>query len=171
MFPALQLILSPLSHQGSPRGISFWMSLPFFAPLASLYNQILCTLSCFSNVQLFVTPQTVAHQAPLSMGFSRQEYWSGLPCPPPGDLPHPGIEPVSLTSPAVAGRFFTTRTTWEAPSKSIPSLFFTQHCIMKLYIPYQEFLEIMIVGGGGHSILKDGSHSVNYLASLKSIGD
>ena len=45
-----------------------------------------------SRVQLFVTPWTIAHQAPLSMGFSRQEYWSGLPCPPPGDLPNPGIK-------------------------------------------------------------------------------
>ena len=53
-------------------------------------------------------------QAPQSMGFSRQEYWSGLPCPPPGDLPHPGIEPTSLMSPALAGRFFTTSATWEA---------------------------------------------------------
>ena len=51
-----------------------------------------------SHVQLFVTPWTVAHQAPLPMGFSRQEYWSGLPCPPPGDLPNPGIE---LRSPAL----------------------------------------------------------------------
>ena len=50
-----------------------------------------------------------------SMGFSRQEYWSGLPCPPPGDLPHPGIEPVSLRSPALVGDFFTTSATWEAP--------------------------------------------------------
>ena len=49
----------------------------------------------FSGVQLFSTLLTVAHQAPLSMGLSRQEYWSGLPCPPPGDLPQPGIEPVS----------------------------------------------------------------------------
>ena len=57
-------------------------------------------LSCSSQVQLFVTPWTVAHQAPLSMGFSRQEYWSGLPCPPPGDLPSPGIKPISLASPA-----------------------------------------------------------------------
>ena len=56
-----------------------------------------CVLSHFSHVQLFVTPWTVAHQAPLSMGFSRQEYWSGLPCPPPGDLPNPGIEPGSPT--------------------------------------------------------------------------
>ena len=54
---------------------------------------------------------TVACQAPLSMGFSRQEYWSGLPFPSPGDLPNPGIEPASRTSPALAGRFFTTSTT------------------------------------------------------------
>ena len=75
----------------------------------------LCVLSLFSHVQLFVTPWTVACQAPLSMGFSRQEYWSGLPCPPPGDLPDPGIEPVPIMSPALAGRFFTTSATWEAP--------------------------------------------------------
>ena len=59
-----------------------------------------CMPSCFSCVQLFETPWTVAHQAPLSMGFSRQAYWSGLLWPPPGDLPDPGIEPESLESPA-----------------------------------------------------------------------
>ena len=58
-------------------------------------------------------PWTAAHQAPLSMGFSRQEYWRGLPCPPPGDLPNPGIKPLSLKFPAVAGRFFAT----ELPGK------------------------------------------------------
>ena len=57
---------------------------------------------------------TVACQAPLSIGFFRQEYWNGLPCPPSGDVPDPGIEPASLLSPALAGRFFTTSTTWEA---------------------------------------------------------
>ena len=62
------------------------------------------------------TPWTVALQAPLSMGFARQEYWSGLPCSPPGDLPIPGLEPVSLTSLALAGGFSTTSTTWEALS-------------------------------------------------------
>ena len=56
---------------------------------------------------LFVTPRTVAHQAPLSMGFPRQEYWSGLPFHSPGDLPNPRIKPTSLVSPALAGRFFT----------------------------------------------------------------
>ena len=54
-----------------------------------------CVLSHFSHGQLFVALWTVAHQAPVSMGFSRQEYWSGLPCPPPGDLPDPGIIPAS----------------------------------------------------------------------------
>ena len=54
-----------------------------------------------------VAPWTVAHQGPLSMGFSRHEYWSGLSCPPPGDLPDPGIKPASLASPALAGRLFT----------------------------------------------------------------
>ena len=54
------------------------------------------------------------HQAPLSMGFSRQEYWSGFPCPPLRELPDPGIEPASLVSPELAGEFFTTSGTWEA---------------------------------------------------------
>ena len=54
------------------------------------------------------TPGTAAHQAPLSMGFSRQEYWSGLPRPPPGDLAHPGAEPTSLVFPDLPGGFFTT---------------------------------------------------------------
>ena len=61
------------------------------------------------------TPWTVAHQAPLSVGLSRQEYCSGLLCPPPGDLPNPGVEPVSLTPPALAGGFFTASAPWEAP--------------------------------------------------------
>ena len=62
----------------------------------------------------YVDSWTVACQAPLSMEFSSQEYWSGLPCPSPGDLPNSGIELASLMSPALAGRFFTTSTTWEA---------------------------------------------------------
>ena len=71
-------------------------------------------LSCFSHVQLCATLWTVAYQAPLSMGFSRQEYWSGLPFPLPGDLPNPGIEPMSLMSPSLIDGFFTTSATWEA---------------------------------------------------------
>ena len=72
-----------------------------------------CTLG---HVRLFVTPWAVARQALLSMGFSRQEYWSGLPCPPPGHLPDPVIEAASFTSPALSGRFFTTSAPWEAPN-------------------------------------------------------
>ena len=60
-----------------------------------------CGLCHFSCVCLFATPWTVARHAPLSMGFSRQEYWSGLPCPPPRDLPDPGIEPISPASPTL----------------------------------------------------------------------
>ena len=77
----------------------------------------MCMLSYFSRVQLFVTLWTAARQVSLSMGFSRQEYWSGLPCPPPGDLPNPGIKPTSLMSPALAGKFYTT----EPPGKPFPS--------------------------------------------------
>ena len=65
-------------------------------------------------IQLFATPQTGVPRAPLSMRFPRQEYWSGVLCPPPGDLPHPGTEPASLSSPALAGGLFTSSATWEA---------------------------------------------------------
>ena len=77
-----------------------------------------CVCVCvrmFSYVQLFAIPWTVAHKAPLSTGFPRQEYWNGLPCPPPGDLPDPQIKPVS---PALAGGFFST----EPPGKPQPCL-------------------------------------------------
>ena len=67
-------------------------------------------LNRFSRVRLCVILWTVAHEALMAVGFSRQEYWSGLPCPPSGGLPDPGIEPTPLTSPASAGRFFTTST-------------------------------------------------------------
>ena len=73
-----------------------------------------CMVSCFSRVQLSATLGTVAHQATLSMGFSRPEYWNGLPWPPSGDLPNPGIQTTSLMSPALAGRFFTVSASWEA---------------------------------------------------------
>ena len=69
----------------------------------------------FSHAQLFVTPWTVAHQAPLSMEFSKQEYWSGLPYPSSGYLPGPGIEFGSPASSALADGFFITSTTWEVP--------------------------------------------------------
>ena len=87
-----------------------------------------CMLSHFSLIWFFATPWTVALQVPPSMGFSRQEYWSGLPCPPPGDLPDPGIEPTSLISPALTGGFFTTRATWQP------------HNIIKWFFSIREFL-------------------------------
>ena len=74
----------------------------------TLWMAITCA-QLLSHVRLFAT---VAHQDPLSMGFSWQEYWIGLPFPPPGDLLDSGIKPTSLVSPAWAGRFFTTRVTW-----------------------------------------------------------
>ena len=81
---------SPILHKAQPGG-GVW-----------------AMLSPFSCVRLCATQWTIAPQAPLSMGFSRQDYWSGLPCPPPGNLPDPGIKPISLMSPASAGRFFNT---------------------------------------------------------------
>ena len=71
-------------------------------------------LSNFTHVRLFVTLLTVSHKAPLSMEFSRQGYWSGLPFPSPGDLPDSGIRVTSLESLALAGGFFTTSATWDA---------------------------------------------------------
>ena len=79
--------------------------------LLNLYSSLACSLVLMlSHVQLFATPSTVAYQCPLSMGCSRQEYWSGLPFPPPGNLPNPGTEPTSLAS---AAGFSTT----EPPGK------------------------------------------------------
>ena len=82
----------------------------FKSDLMCLYSisHILCMLSCFSHVRLFVTLWTVACQTPLSVGFSMQEYWSGLPCPPPGDLSNPRIEPAAPSLPL---------SHWESPGK------------------------------------------------------
>ena len=85
---------------------------PHWNPASFLYG----VLSCSSRVGLFVTLWTVPCQGPLSTAFSRQEYWTGLPFPPLGDLPDPGIKPTSLTSPVFPGGFFTTGSTWGAPA-------------------------------------------------------
>ena len=82
-------------------------------------------LSCFSCAWIFATLWTVAHQSPLFMGFSRQEYWSGLPCPPQGNLPDPGIKPTSPAVYCTAGGFFTS----ESPGKTRKQLI--QHKILK----------------------------------------
>ena len=93
---------------------SFWVASNFLLLQTLLAGTFLTTDVClcvFSRVQLFVALWTVAHQDPLSVGFSRQEYWSGLPFPTPGDLPSLGIEHASLASSALAGRCFTTSAT------------------------------------------------------------
>ena len=72
----------------------------------------MCMLSLFSRVQLCVTLWTIAHQASLSMGFSKQDYWQGLPCPPAGELPDSGFAPMSLKSPTLAGRLFIISVTF-----------------------------------------------------------
>ena len=92
---------------------TIWLSLLSGATEYAIISVCVHVLSC---ILLFATPWIVDYQAPLSMRFSRQEYWRRLPCPPSGDLLDPGIEPTSLTSPAMAGGFFTTRTIWEAPT-------------------------------------------------------
>ena len=84
------------------------LALPSFSPKDGNYLVFYCCVMCvrchFSQVQLFETLWTIASQAPLSMGFSRQEYWSGLPCPPPRDLSNPGMGPVPLLSPCIDRR-------------------------------------------------------------------
>ena len=94
--------------------------------LAVLQFPRACMLSRFSRVHLFVTPWTVAHQAPLSMGFSRQEYWRGLPFPPPGNIPNPGFEPVCTFSISCTGRQVPASTPWEALQFSWH--LFTEYC-------------------------------------------
>ena len=103
-------INAPFCHRAFAYApLSPWDSL---FPLTSTPSD--CMQNHFSHIWLFATLWTIALQAPLSMRFSRQEFWNGCPCPSPGDLPNPGIEPMSLVSPALAGGFFTTSTTWEA---------------------------------------------------------
>ena len=81
---------------------AFWAksNMIVFETFVEILIKYMCVKSLFVSISLWHYIWTVAHQAPLSMGFSRQEYWSGLPRPPPGDLPNPGIEPISLASPA-----------------------------------------------------------------------
>ena len=128
-----------------------------------------------SRVRLFVTPWAVAQQAPLSMGFSRQEYWSELPFPPPGDVPDPGIEPMY---PALAGRFFTTvppgkPNLWKSPKYSGLTHQLSRGTIMILPPMYQvsqvsttDMLDRMILCCGEESIVgsvpgtHDGSNSL-----------
>ena len=95
-----------------------------------------CMLSCFRCAWLFATLWTVACQALLPLGFSRQEYWSELPSPPLEDLPDPGIEPLSLMSPELISRFFTTRAIWDAPSWPHLSLITSQRPHLQTTSPW-----------------------------------
>ena len=96
---------------GSQRVGHEWVTFTF-----TLVTCMYCVLSCFSFVWLFVIQWMGASQAPLSMRFTRQEYWCRLSCPPPGHLPNSGIQSASLATPALAGEFFffITSATWEA---------------------------------------------------------
>ena len=97
------------------KNLQFTKSVAYLGRKNSTESGMCVCVPChFSRVQLFVTSWTVAHQVPLSLGFSRQEYWHGLPCPPLGDLPDAEREPASLLSLTLAGKFFTTSATWEA---------------------------------------------------------
>ena len=98
---------------------TIWSLTTLFAPCTLLHT---CVLSYFSHVLLFVTPLTVAGQAPLSMGFSRQEYWSGLPCPLPGYLPNPGIKPESSKSPALQTNSLLLSHWWSSIFHPMPPL-------------------------------------------------
>ena len=112
----LQRFYLVLKFQIYLRIFLFNLETPILSSHSTLYMYV--CLSHFSHVGFFVTLWTVFLQPPLSMGSSRQEYQSGLPCPPPGNLPDQGIELESLMSPALAGRFYTTRFTckaWECP--------------------------------------------------------
>ena len=94
--------------------MSYIISLVLILTFFGFATWHMCMLSHFTHVQLFATLWTVAHQAPLLMGFSRQECWSRLPCPSPGDPPDPRIKAMSLRSPALAGGFFTSSVTCQA---------------------------------------------------------
>ena len=122
------IIQVPSASWQSERGVSEWLPVDKYRPSGLIFilffwkvcmcifwiidnvslGSYVCMLNRFSRVQLFETLWTLVYQASLSRGFSRQEYWSGLPFPSPGDLPDPGIEPTSLIPPALADGFFTT---------------------------------------------------------------
>ena len=105
-----------------------------------------CACSVISIMSNSVTLWTVAHQAPLPMGFSRQEYWIGLPCPPSGDLPNPGIKLASPKSPALAGRFFTTSATSSTEINRLHMLsLLKKYRILRTYVmPYDSVVNLKV---------------------------
>ena len=109
------------------------MYTPFLLLSAGLCLFCAQSLSC---VQLIVAQWTIAQQAALSVEFSRQAYWSELPCPPPEDIPKPGIEPTSFVSPALAGGFFTTGATWEVNTLTLRKCDWVGVCKYERETPY-----------------------------------
>ena len=115
----LETLESPLDSRRSNWCIlkeinpEYWLEGLMLKLKLQYFGSVIWVLSHFSHVQFFVAPWIAARQAPLFTGFSRQEGWGGLPFPSPGDLPHPGIKPISPMGPALAGVFFTT-----SPTKS-----------------------------------------------------
>ena len=113
MFTVVWFTVSGKCQQSNSPSMGEWinsMVYPYYGLLRKGES-----VKSLTPVQLFMTPWTVAHQLPLSMGFSRQGYWSGLPCPPPRDLPDPGIEAGSPASPALQTDLFTSCATREIP--------------------------------------------------------
>ena len=126
--PGQSCFISVSSYSPVSRGILSFHIIPLLSISGCSYKRCAQLLS---HVWLFAIQWTAACQSPLSMGFFRQEYWSGLPFPSPGDLPNPGIKPEALASPALAGGFITTSTTWEAPSvKGVFVCARTSHSVM-----------------------------------------
>ena len=115
------------SSTKTPISLDLMLCLPnlFNCKIAMLTNARVCAQS-LSHVWLFCDRMDISPPAPLSIEFSRQEYWSGLPFPPPGDLPNPGVEPMSLMSPALAGRFLTTLA---PPANILEYLLYDRHCL------------------------------------------
>ena len=111
------------------------------------WNTVLCSVASVMSNSL--RPMTVDCQALLSMEISRQECWSGLPCPPPGDCPYSGIEPSSL---ALAGRFFTTSSAWEAPSSNQIAAQLTEKLEIAVFVLQIE-TSYSIMGAASETIL------------------
>ena len=117
-------------HGVTKTRVSDWTELNWMVRTLNPNEAKGCMLS-YCCVWLFVTRWTVAHKAPLSMEFSRQEYWSGLPFSPPRGLPDPGIKSTSPSSPELASRFFNTEPTWEAPNQKVISLQKNYICLIR----------------------------------------
>ena len=101
-----------------------------------LIHYFFLLLSCFSRVQFFVTPWTVAYSAPLSMEFSRQEYWSGLPCPSPGDFPDPKIQPCSRMSPALQADSLLFSHQGSPITSTVTAILIFLHILQLYWFPY-----------------------------------